>query len=146
VEENMKKYVIPASAIAVILVAVSVFAFQIRKGGQTGVAREVAPLAASASSSGCGVDGSGCGYDASAGCPGASGGCGTEALSPEDARVRTDRISAYLRDYYTGKLGYDDIQVKVDDFGCHQEATVTSGGKLVEKLSISGSRITKLEG
>jgi len=144
-EENMKKYVIIGSVAVFILVAVSVFALQGRKG-QTAVAQEVSPLAASATSTGCGAGGSGCGSGASAGCAGGSGGCGGQALNPEETRARTDQISAYLRDYYARNLGYENIQVKVDDFGCHQEATVTSGGQFVEKLSISGNRITKLEG
>ena len=138
----MKKYIVIGSVAVFILVAVSVFALQ-GKSTQTATAQEVAPLAASTSSSGCGASGSGCG--SSAGCGGASGGCGGEALNPTEAKVRTDQITAFLTDYYTTKMGYESIQVKVDDFGCHQEAIVSSSGQLIEKLSISGNRITKLE-
>jgi hypothetical protein len=141
----MRKYIIIGTVAVFVLVAVSVFALQ-GKSGQTAVAQEVAPLAASTSSSGCGAgDSGGCGSGASAGCGGASGGCGGEALNPTEAKARTDQITAYLQDYYTGKLGYKDVQVKIDDFGCHQEATVSSSGQVVERLSISGSNITKIE-
>jgi len=140
----MKKYIIIGSVAAFVLVAVSVFALQ-GKSGQAAVAEEVAPLAASTSSSGCGASGSGgCGSSASAGCGGASGGCGGEALNPDEAKARTGQITAYLQDYYTGK-GYEKVQVKIDDFGCHQEATVSSGGKVVDRLSVSGNSITKIE-
>lgn len=134
----MKKYIIIGSVAVFVLVAVSVFALQ-GKSGQAAVAEEVAPLAAATSSSGCGASGSGgCGSSA-------SGGCGGEALNPDEAKARTDQITAYLQDYYTGK-GYEKVQVKIDDFGCHQEATVSSDGKVVDRLSVSGNSITKIEG
>ncbi len=133
----MKKYIIIGSVAVLVLVAVSVFALQ-GKSGQAAVAEEVAPLVASTSSSGCGGGASG-------GCGGgASGGCGGEALSPDEAKARTGQITAYLQDYYTGK-GYEKVQVKIDDFGCHQEATVSSDGKVVDRLSVSGNSITKIE-
>jgi hypothetical protein len=141
----MKKYIIIGSVAVFVLVAVSVFALQ-GKSGQAAVAEEVAPLAASTSSSGCGASGSGgCGSSASAGCGGASGGCGGETLNPTEAKARTDQITAYLVDYYTNKRGLSDVAVKVESFGCHEEATVTQAGQVVEKLNISGSSITKLE-
>ena len=141
----MRKYIIISMVAAFVLVAVSVFALQGRSG-QTSVAEEVAPLAATTSNSGCGAGGSGCGSSASAGCGGAAGGCGGEALNPDEAKARTDQITAYLQDYYTSKLGYKSVQVKIDDFGCHQEATVSSSGQVVDRLSVSGNTITKIEG
>jgi len=141
----MKKYIIIGSVAILVLVAVSVFALQ-GKNTQTAIAEEVAPLAASTSSAGCGASGSGgCGSSASAGCGGASGGCGGEALNPAEAKVRTDQITAYLTDYYAGKMGYENVQVKIEDFGCHQEAVVSSDGQVVERLSVSGNSITKIE-
>jgi hypothetical protein len=141
----MKKYIIIGSITFFVLVSVSVFALQSRDG-RTAAAEEVAPLAAAASTSGCGAGGSGCGGGASAGCGGASGGCGGEAVNPTEARARIDQITAYLQGYYTNKMGYKDVQIKVDDFGCHQEATVSSAGQVVDRLSVSGNRITKIEG
>jgi len=141
----MKKYIIIGSVAVFVLVAVSVFALQGRNG-QTAVAQEVAPLAAATSSSGCGgAGGSGCGSGASAGCGGASGGCGGETLNPTEAKVRTDQITAYLVDYYTNKRGLSEVAVTVESFGCHEEATVTQAGQVVERLNISGSNITKIE-
>jgi len=141
----LKKYIVIGSVAVLVLVAVSVLAPQ-GKSGKAAVAEEVAPLAASTSSSGCGAGGSGCGVGASVGCGGAAGGCGGEALNPAEAKVRTDQITAYLQNYYTEKLGYENVQVKIDDFGCHQEATVSSSGQVVDRLSVSGNRITKIEG
>ena len=141
----MRKYIIIGTVAVFVLVAVSVFALQ-GKSGQTAVAQEVAQLAASTSSSGCGGGSGGCGSGASAGCGGAAGGCGGEALNPDEAKARTGQITAYLQDYYTGKLGYENVQVKIDDFGCHQEATVSSSGQVVDRLSVSGNSITKIEG
>jgi hypothetical protein len=139
----MKKFIIIGSVAVLVLIAVSVFALQ---GKETPVAtaQEVAPLAATTSSSGCG-GGSGCG-SSSAGCGGAAGGCGGEALNPAEAKIRTDQVTAYLTDYYTKKMGYENVQVKLEDFGCHQEATVSSDGKVLDRLSVSGSSITKIEG
>ena len=65
-------------------------------------------------------------------------------MKPDEAKARTGQITAYLQDYYTGK-GYEKVQVKIDDLGCHQEATVSSGGKVVDRLSVSGNSITKIE-
>lgn len=141
----MKKYIVIGSVAVLVLVAVSVFALQ-GKINQPVVAEEVAPLAAATSSSGCGAGDSGCGVSASAGCGGgASGGCGVSG-SPEETKIRLDQITAYLTDFYTKKLGDTGITVSVEDFGCHQEATVTQAGQVVERLSISGSNITRIEG
>ena len=140
----MKKYIIIGSVAALVLVAVSVFALQ-GKNTQTATAQEVAPLAASTSSSGCGASGSGCGSIDSAGCGSASGGCGAQAANPAEAGDRLDQITAYLVDYYTNKRGLSDVEVAVESFGCHEEATVTQAGQLVEKLSINGTRISKIE-
>lgn len=139
----MRKYIAIGSVVFFILVAVSVFALQ-GKDTPAQTALEVQPKAAGAPYSGCGVDGSGCA--SSAGCAESSGGCGGEAVDPAKAKDRIDRITIYLTNYYADKTGYDNIKVSVEDFGCHQEATVSRDGRLVEKLSISGNRITKIEG
>ena len=139
----MRKYITIGSVAVFVLVAVSVFALQ-GKSVPSQVAQEVQPNAASTSYSGCGANGSCCG--STAGCGGESGGCGGEAVEPSEAKARADQIVAYLQDYYTSKMGYESVQVKVDDFGCHQEATVSSGSEVVDRLSISGTRITRIEG
>lgn len=142
----MRKYVIIGSVVVLVLGAVTVFALQGKSGQPSAVAREVAPLPASNGSSGCGAGGTDCASVASGGCNTSSGGCGGEALNPDEAKRRNDQITAYLQDYYRTKLGYDAVQVTIDDYGCHQEATVTQAGQIIDKLSISGNRITKLEG
>lgn len=136
----MKKYIIIGSVAVLILVAVSVFALQ-GKNTQAVATNEVAPQVAAASS-GCG---SGCGSLESAGCGSASGGCGSEAVDPAGATQRIDQITAYLVDYYAKKRGLSDVTVEIESFGCHEEAIVKQAGQMVEKLSINGTRITKIE-
>ncbi|MDT8396601.1 MAG: hypothetical protein RRA32_09205 [bacterium] len=138
----MKRYVIMGSVAALVLVSVSVFALQSKSGQDTvaraGVAREVAPKAAGPSS-GCGTDGSGCG--SSAGC----GGCGGLDANPREGKARLEKIEGYLVKYYTEKLGISDITIEIESFGCHEEATVKAEGKVIEKLTINGNSITKIE-
>lgn len=138
----MKKYVIIGSVAAFALISVSVFALQ-GKAVSSQVPQEVQARTAAGSYSGCGASGADCG--STSGCGGASGGCGGEAVNPTQAKARNDQITAYLQDYYQKKLGYDSVQVEIEDFGCHQEATVSQDGRVVDRLSISGGRITKIE-
>ncbi len=143
----MKKFIIMGSIAAFILVAVSVFALQ-GKGSQetvaqAGIAQEVAPKAGG-TSSGCGNAAGGCG-SSSAGCGGASGGCGVTDTDPTASKERLDGIKLYLAKYYTEKLGLSDVSIEIESFGCHEEATVKQGGQVVDRLSISGTNITKIE-
>jgi hypothetical protein len=143
----MKKYIILGSIAAFILVAVSVFALQGKVGqdtvAQAGVAQEVAPQAAG-TSSGCGNAAGGCG-SSSAGCGGAAGGCGVTDTDPTASKERLDGIKLYLAKYYAEKLGMSDVSIEIESFGCHEEATVKQGGQVVDRLSISGNQITKIE-
>ena len=144
----MKKYIILGSIAAFILVAVSVFALQ-GKGGQetvtqAAVSNEVAPKQGDGVSSGCGNAAGGCG-SSSAGCGGASGGCGVTDTDPTASKERLDGIKLYLAKYYTEKLGLSDVSIEIESFGCHEEATVKQDGQVVDRLSISGNNITKIE-
>ena len=149
----MKKYVILGSIAAFILVAVSVFALQ-GKGSpetatngtvtQAAVSNEVAPKQGDGVSSGCGNAAGGCG-SSSAGCGGASGGCGVTDADPTANKERLDGIKLYLAKYYTEKLGLSDVSIEIESFGCHEEATVKQDGQVVDRLSISGNNITKIE-
>ncbi|UCG38300.1 MAG: hypothetical protein JSV00_08915 [bacterium] len=145
----MRKWVVIGIAAGALLMAVTVFALQVKNS--TPVPAAASPQAQDASYSGCGA-GAGCGAQsadgaASGGCgASASGGCGSAASSPEAARERLEKIQAYLTDYYTKKLGGSDIKVQVQDYGCHQEATVLKGAQVVDRLSISGNSITRIEG
>jgi hypothetical protein len=146
-ERIMKKYIIMASVAALILIAVSVFALQGTGDQETiakaGTAQEVAPRAAG-TSSGCGNAAGGCG-SSSAGCGGAAGGCGVTETDPAASKERLDGIKLYLTKYYSEKLGMADVSIEIESFGCHEEATVTQSGKVVDRLSISGNNITKIE-
>ena len=136
----MKKYIIIGSVAVLVLVAVSVFALQGKNAGNSPSVEAVSP-AASASSD-CATR---CGAIDSADCGSATGGCGAEAASTSKDGQRIDQITAYLVDYYTNKRGLSNVTIEVESFGCHEEATVKQAGRIVEKLSINGNRITKLE-
>jgi hypothetical protein len=131
---NMKKWIVVGSAVAVLLIGVSVYALQ--SGDAIPVQVQEATSSRRADCSGC-VTSSGCGS--------AAGGCGA-SVSPERNQLRLEQIKAYLVSYYTKERGLTDVTVEVESFGCHEEATVKQGGKVVERLSINGGSITKIEG
>jgi hypothetical protein len=75
-----------------------------------------------------------------------SSGCGGSCCSPgasQDAGL-TERIRAYLYDYYSNELGDTSIKVDVQNLGCHHEASVTLEGKIIKRLSINGGSITDI--
>ena len=111
---------------------------------QAAVSNEVAPKQGDGVTSGCGNAAGGCG-SSSAGCGGASGGCGVTDTDPTASKERLDGIKLYLAKYYTEKLGLSDVSIEIESFGCHEEATVKQGGQVVDRLSISGNNITKIE-
>jgi len=80
--------------------------------------------------------------------PGGCGGCGrsagtagttqdTQGLQGSSAKAAEDL--AYR--YYSETYGEKDFTVKVQDFGCHQEAYIIKDGNPVKKLSISGGNV-----
>ena len=73
----------------------------------------------SQSSGGCGT-GDGCGT---------GGGCGSGGTA---------------EDYYFSQTGDRDVEITIEDFGCHQEATILKDGQEVMKLSISGGEVTEI--
>ena len=75
----------------------------------------------------------------SAGCGCCSGPAGPTAAGSS----RSAQIEAYLTDFYTNILG-DGVSVQVVDLGCHHEASVIQGGKVMKRLSISGNSITDI--
>ncbi len=91
------------------------------------------------SSGGCPSGGCASGAGRSGGC-GGSGGCGT-SQGPVDVEALKLQVSeAYSK--YSGQSGFD---VEIQDFGCHQEATITRQGKRLERISISGNRMSLIE-
>lgn len=144
----MRRWYITGGIMVALAAAVALFAVGQPDGSSVAVAAvatEVAPQTAPQEGySGCG-NGSGCGQTAGvSGCDASSGGCGGPVDPAQSAR-RIDSIKGYLTDYYTNGRGLSEVSVKVEDFGCHQEATVLAGGRVVEKLSISGNSITRIE-
>jgi hypothetical protein len=98
------------------------------------VAIENAPVGQTAASSGCG----------SSGCGSASAGSGCCRSGGASTQAQTERLRAYIHDYYANELNDSSITVDVQDLGCHQEATVTRAGKVIKRLSINGGRITDI--
>jgi hypothetical protein len=70
---------------------------------------------------------------------GRGGCCGFGSNSPEE----TERLAA---DYYISKTGdsANEFSVKVEDFGCHQEAEIIKDGRIVMELSISGDNVSEI--
>lgn len=141
----MRKWFVLGGILLVIVVAASAFAVQqfVRTDAVAAV-EEIQAQPQNASSSGCGSSGSPCGSGGSSSCAGGSGGCGGQAISPEVNSVRNDQIKSYIYNYYSQKLGDQEITVKVQDYGCHQEATVAKGDKIIKRLSVSGNNISEL--
>ena len=80
-------------------------------------------------SGGCG----GCGNRGAAGTqPGATG------ASQSDALKAIEELAAK---YYIDTYGDTDFTVKVQDYGCHQEAFILKDGQPIKKLSISGGNV-----
>ena len=141
----MRKWFVLGGIVLVIVVAASAFAVQqFVRTDVVAAVEEIQPQPGDTSSSGCGSSGSPCGSGGSSSCAGGSGGCGGQALSPEEASVRTDQIKSYIYNFYSQKLGDQDIIVQVQDYGCHQEATVAKGDQIIKRLSISGNNISEI--
>jgi hypothetical protein len=135
----MKRTYILGGVTLLLLIGTAVFALQQKTVEEPVIAtNEVAPKAVAATGSACG---SGCGQ--SSGCGGAAGGCSGEELDPAASAQKIEGIKTYLYSYYE-KKGIPGVSIEVDDQGCHQEATVTAGGKVIERLSIQGTRITPI--
>ncbi len=92
------------------------------------------------SSGGCSSGGCASSAGRSSGCGGAGGGCGT-SQGPVDVEALKLQVSeAYGK--YSGQSGFN---VEIQDFGCHQEATIRRQGKVLERISISGNRMSLIE-
>jgi hypothetical protein len=141
----MRKWFVLGGIALVIVVAASAFAVQqFAKVDQVTQVEEVQPLPKTASYSGCGSGDCSAGDGNFSSCGGTSGGCGGPALSPEETKVRNEQIENYIFSYYSEKLGDQDITVQVQDYGCHQEATVAKGDQVIKRLSISGNNISEI--
>ena len=53
-------------------------------------------------------------------------------------------MKAQLRDLCAERLGDPAIAVQVKDLGCHMEASITKGGKILKRLSIGRGGITEI--
>ncbi|TNF45855.1 hypothetical protein EP232_05280 [bacterium] len=141
----MRKWFVLGGIALVVVVAASAFAVQqFVRIDQVAQVEEVQPLPKTASYSGCGSGNCSAGDGAFSSCSGGSGGCGGPALSPEQASVRNDQIKSFVFNYYSQKLGDQDIIVQVQDYGCHQEDTVAKGDQIIKRLSISGKNISEI--
>lgn len=134
----MKKWFVLIILAGVIVLATTVLA--VRETITEVPAKEAAgaPAGDAASYRGCGGRSSGCGSSGGISCCGGSQAGGKEAA----ARMESLRVSIY--NIYAGKLNDPDITVTVKDFGCHQEAYVMKGDKVLKKLSISGGRVDEI--
>lgn len=147
----MRKWSVLFVCVTLVLAAATVFAVQNysalteKRSDVSSVKDEISPQAydAAAAGSGCGGAG-GCSVSGASGCgSGASGGCGAPA-DPAVARQRVESIQSYLYAYFSKAFNDPAISVEVDDFGCHQEASVLKDGKIIKRLSISGNTISEI--
>jgi hypothetical protein len=65
--------------------------------------------------------------------------CGSSSNSADE----TEQLAA---DYYMSKTGANanDFSIKINDYGCHQEAEIIQDGKIVMELSISGGTVSEI--
>ena len=77
---------------------------------------------------------------ASKGGCGPGGGCGSNNGPVDIKKLKVQVSEAYGE--YSGQSGFD---VEIQDFGCHQEAAITRGGKVLNRISISGNRMSLIE-
>jgi hypothetical protein len=75
---------------------------------------------------------------ANAGCPCCNKRSGQSSSPAQEAQ----RLASV---YYTQVYGDRDFTVEVEDFGCHQEATILKNGKFVKLLSISNGDVREVE-
>lgn len=140
----MRKWFVLGGILLVIVVAASAFAVQqFVRTDQVAAVEEIQAQPGTASS-GCGSSGAPCGSGEFSSCANGSGGCGSQPVSPEQASVRNDQIKSFIYNYYSKKLGDQKITVTVQDYGCHQEATVAKGDRVIQRLSISGNNISEI--
>jgi hypothetical protein len=52
--------------------------------------------------------------------------------------------SQLAADYYYAQTGDSDIEVVVEDFGCHQEADILKDGNVVMRVHINGDQVTEI--
>jgi len=74
------------------------------------------------------------------GCPCCSGG-----ISKKTADSKTESSKKMVFNYYVKKYGDRNVEIEIKDFGCHMEAYVTKGNKLIKKLSIDGNKISEIK-
>jgi hypothetical protein len=67
------------------------------------------------------------------------GGCCGAGDGPSE-----DEIEEQASDYYITKTGETDFTVSVEDYGCHQEASIIKDGETVMKLSIRDGRVSEI--
>lgn len=111
-------------------------------GGGAGYTADAAPAVQAVRTTANGGCGSGCGLEggaASSCCPG-----GAPAGPADPRRIRSVQSAIYER--YARQLGDRAVQVAIEDFGCHLEATVSLGGRIVKRLAISGDTVSEIGG
>lgn len=147
----MKRIMVLVAVFAVIAAGSTAFALYQGKGSDPGgrvlISSSLSPVsevrAADTEPGGTASSGRRCG-SSSRGCgSGGSGGgcCGSSGTAAGSSQI--ERIRAYLSDYY-GKILGPEITVEVRDLGCHQEAEIRRGDRVLKRLSVSGGRVTDI--
>ncbi len=143
----MKRWSIIIGIVIVVAVTATVFAVQQFSPSANNVA--VQALASDGEYSSCGSTecsntGEAAGTGGCGSVAGASGGCGGPDPNSVEARQRAESVRSFIYSYYAKKFNDTNLVVQVKDYGCHMEANVLRGGKIVKRLSISGNSVTEI--
>ncbi len=143
----MKRWSVIIGIVIIVAAAATVFAVQQYSPSNNNVAIQAQASDGEYSSCGspeCSNTGEVAGTGGCGSVAGGSGGCGGPAPDSVEARQRAERMRDFIYGYYAKKFNDPNLVVQVSDYGCHMEANVLQGGKVVKRLSISGNSVTEI--
>ena len=88
----------------------------------------------------------GCSGSAQAGQAGQAGisGCTGGGCGSGTGKVDMEALKAGVVQTYAQATGESGFEVRIQDFGCHQEASILRDGQEVKRFSISGGRLYEI--
>lgn len=136
----MKKTIITAALSVLLTLAGTAIAYNLLASDSR--AEKYQDFSYGASQAATGQQRVGCNGGGRGGC----GGCG-RATGPGQQGTQGSGLKAaedLAAKYYSQTYGDKDFTVKVQDFGCHQEAYILKNGQPVKRLSISGGNVYEI--
>lgn len=83
-------------------------------------------------------------YGCRGGGQGRCGGCARQGTTGDAQPTDMQNLKQSISEYYSGKYGDKDFEVKIKDFGCHQEAYIIKNGQPVKRFTINGGTIYEI--